>query len=623
MFAISCLSPEPLEMQNSSRCCLGCLPTGNLRPLIPAPSKSPCPAPALAPKYIEFLEQEQEQVKEIFLAVGRTSAVVLLIAGFLFALFSPQLAMAETEVGSLTDRSYSLAELPAPPLYQGIGTSSFSITTSSPRAQQYFNQGLNQLHAFEDFESYRAFAAASKLDPKAPMPYWGMYIATRLRDNPHYHKKGPEQLKKAFVLRSSATRLEQRIVEATQELEQDPPHTRLDRFFDEMNQLSKKFPKEKELKFLLALFHLAGEGGHHTTRASRNRAREILQPLVQANPSDATAHHYWVHALEPSADFSAATDSAELLPQLAPHAPHLLHMPGHIQFLSGNYLEARESFLASREADLAYLRAQEIHPLDNWNYLHNLEFLVRIEAELGNYSTAQKFADELSWIDEPATLPQGEHYWSFLYHSAITRFKLDWTFSRWDRAEESAEKLLAIHGSKSPALSAFYRGLKAFAAAQEALAKTEKDNAQKDRAEEELNALYQVYWKLKDLSDDERERAYVNASRKFLAILIDELRGITAVMSKDSSEARSWFAAAKQKEAAMGYHEPPAYPRALEEAAARAYLAIGNKTEAKGYAQEALDRFPKSVRLIRLREEILTVKPLLSDGEQLRHLEAR
>ena len=63
-------------------------------------------------------------------------------------------------------------ELPPPPLMTGTGDASLKITTRSEQAQAYFNQGLRLLHCFWDFEAYRAFKEAARLDPSAAMAYW-------------------------------------------------------------------------------------------------------------------------------------------------------------------------------------------------------------------------------------------------------------------------------------------------------------------------------------------------------------------------------------------------------------------------------------------------------------------
>src|SRR5271156_3034188 len=71
--------------------------------------------------------------------------------------------------------SGSAPALPAH-LMTGQGTEyvHMAITTSSPEAQKFFDQGLAQLHSFWAVESERSFLQAAALDPDAPMPWWGV-----------------------------------------------------------------------------------------------------------------------------------------------------------------------------------------------------------------------------------------------------------------------------------------------------------------------------------------------------------------------------------------------------------------------------------------------------------------
>ena len=75
------------------------------------------------------------------------------------------------------DAGYKMTAMPPPKLMQGIGTTSLKITTNSPEAQAYFNQGLALTHCFWDFEAYRAFKEAARLDPNCGIAYWGMSLA--------------------------------------------------------------------------------------------------------------------------------------------------------------------------------------------------------------------------------------------------------------------------------------------------------------------------------------------------------------------------------------------------------------------------------------------------------------
>ena len=63
------------------------------------------------------------------------------------------------------------------PFFEGLGSYSRKITTDSPRAQRYFNQGLAFLHGFNHGEAIRSFQEAARLDPKCAMAHWGIALA--------------------------------------------------------------------------------------------------------------------------------------------------------------------------------------------------------------------------------------------------------------------------------------------------------------------------------------------------------------------------------------------------------------------------------------------------------------
>src|SRR6201987_879320 len=63
------------------------------------------------------------------------------------------------------------------PLYDGLGSYSRKITTDSPEAQRYFDQGLGFLHGFNHRAAIRAFQQAAELDPECAMAHWGAALA--------------------------------------------------------------------------------------------------------------------------------------------------------------------------------------------------------------------------------------------------------------------------------------------------------------------------------------------------------------------------------------------------------------------------------------------------------------
>ena len=55
---------------------------------------------------------------------------------------------------------------------EGMGDTRMPVTTSSPEAQKFFNQGMAQVHSFWFVESERSFLQAAALDPNMAMAYW-------------------------------------------------------------------------------------------------------------------------------------------------------------------------------------------------------------------------------------------------------------------------------------------------------------------------------------------------------------------------------------------------------------------------------------------------------------------
>jgi len=62
-------------------------------------------------------------------------------------------------------------------LMPGLGNLHHAIATRSGDAQRFFDQGLTLVYAFNHEEAIRSFQKAAELDPRSPMPYWGIAYA--------------------------------------------------------------------------------------------------------------------------------------------------------------------------------------------------------------------------------------------------------------------------------------------------------------------------------------------------------------------------------------------------------------------------------------------------------------
>src|SRR5262249_44371640 len=62
-------------------------------------------------------------------------------------------------------------------LYNGLGKHTRPVATSNPEVQQFFDQGLNFMYAFNHDEAVRAFRRAAELDPDCAMAHWGTSLS--------------------------------------------------------------------------------------------------------------------------------------------------------------------------------------------------------------------------------------------------------------------------------------------------------------------------------------------------------------------------------------------------------------------------------------------------------------
>ena len=104
-------------------------------------------------------------------------------------------------------------------LLPGMGSLHFPITTASPRAQKFFDQGMTLVYGFNHDEAARSFREAARLDPRAAMPHWGLALAI----GPNYNdtavseeraKATWEAIEKAKSLAGGASEREQAFIGA-------------------------------------------------------------------------------------------------------------------------------------------------------------------------------------------------------------------------------------------------------------------------------------------------------------------------------------------------------------------------------------------------------------------------
>jgi tetratricopeptide (TPR) repeat protein len=295
-------------------------------------------------------------------------------------------------------------------LMQGYGDLHHPVSTDNAQAQQFFDQGLRQIYAFNHDEAARSFQRAADLDRKLAMAYWGVAEAV----GPNYNDSASDDrfaaahtaIQKAVDLSGSASPAEQAYIKAMAlRFPADPKADRrqaAEAYHVAMRELVKQFPDDLDAATLFAEsgMNLHPWGLWMVDGTPREGTEEIvatLESVIKRDPNHLGAIHYYIHSVEASKSPERALAGANRLAAMAPAAGHIVHMPAHVYIRTGDYAAAVKTNQEAAAVDQAYIKAsgaQGIYPL--MYYSHNLHFIAMCSAMNGDYDEANKNAGLLA-----------------------------------------------------------------------------------------------------------------------------------------------------------------------------------------------------------------------------------
>ncbi len=318
---------------------------------------------------------------------------------------------------ALAAQDHSMAAHSRPvTLVTGLGDLHHPVSTGNAQAQQFFDQGLRFIYAFNHDEAARSFQKAGELDPKLAMAYWGIAEAV----GPNYNdpasedrfKQAHDAIQKATDLSANASPSERAYIAAMAKRFPADPKSDLRKaaedYRDAMREVVKTYPDDLEAA---TLFAESGMGLHpwglwHKDGSPEDGTEEIvatLESVLKRDPNHLGAIHYYIHAVEASNSPERALAGANRLAAMAPAAGHIVHMPAHVYIRTGDYAAAIKTNQDAAAVDRAYIKssgAQGIYPM--MYYSHNLHFIAMCSAMNGDYAEARKAADMLAAHVGPA-----------------------------------------------------------------------------------------------------------------------------------------------------------------------------------------------------------------------------
>ena len=289
-------------------------------------------------------------------------------------------------------------------LLGNMGAVHRTVTTRSPDAQKFFDQGLALTYGFNHDEAARSFARAAELDPSCALCFWGAAYTLGPNYNipmlPERAQAAWDAIQAAQKNAAGASEVEQALIAALAKRHTGPTYVEPaamqsfnEAFAQAMSDVARRYPDDLDVRTFTAealmnvnpwkLWTPAGEPAAGTLEIVAH-----LEAVLARDPQHAGANHYYIHAIEASKQPERAVPSADRLPQLVPGAGHLVHMPAHIYQRVGRYADASRANQAAVEADEAYLAKVKPPGYYPMYTAHNHGFLA--------YSAAMQGRSELS-----------------------------------------------------------------------------------------------------------------------------------------------------------------------------------------------------------------------------------
>lgn len=276
------------------------------------------------------------------------------------------------------------------PTIAELGRVHFAVTTSAPRAQQLFDEGLAWCYGFHHEEAMRCFRAAAAADPACAMAHWGLAYAAgphinNMAMSPAANEAAAREAELAASLASGATPIERALIDAVAKRYAVPPpedRKELDRAYaDAMRDVYAAHGANPDVAALFAEslmnlrpWDLWTQDGQ--PQPGTDEVLAVLERLLAQHPAHPQANHLYIHAVEASRAPERAVPCGERLVDLAPAIGHLVHMPAHVFLRVGRYEDAAQANRKGIAADLRIVARTGRAGFYEIYRAHNYHFLV-------------------------------------------------------------------------------------------------------------------------------------------------------------------------------------------------------------------------------------------------------
>ncbi len=283
-------------------------------------------------------------------------------------------------------------------LIPNVGNGHIPITAKNPKAQAFFDQGLNMFYTYWWYEAERAFRQTLAVEPDCPMGYWGLAMMACFLGQTQQGREFIDLARKGI---DRVTPQEREYIEIIGWLlyvdRSRPENVITHEWIARWKTFCERYPEDLEAK----LFYGNAITGALTEK-SKDQADAIYREIIAKSPKHTGAHHFRIHMWD-GLSAQKALDSCLPLIEAAPNVGHAQHMAGHIYASLGMWNEAARTMDIAARIERRYMLEQKRMPYHTWNYEHNQDYLALNLAYAGRIRQAIRQGEEL------ASVPQYEN----------------------------------------------------------------------------------------------------------------------------------------------------------------------------------------------------------------------
>ncbi len=526
-------------------------------------------------------ESDEDKIAELFNPAALQSS----ICGTGAPRQTPLLRQALSVAGASTAHAATTAddEDALPPLYDDLGTLAFPITTGDPLAQAYFDQGIRFAYAFNHAEAVRSFQAAQRIDPTCAMCAWGEAYALGPNINAPMAPDAVEQVlaavDRAQGLSATSSQREQALIAALakrygEDAAQRPaPFNQA--FATAMIDVQARFPKDHGIAQIAADAIMNEtpwkywQADGFTPQGRIGQAIALVEGVLADVPTHAGAIHSYIHLVEASTTPSRAEPFADALNGLMPGAGHIVHMPSHIYYRIGRYLDSLETNINAVAVDEAYFRRPEAIGGGMYQYgyyPHNVHFVLVSAQMAGERDLTLEYAAKVDALLPPEMVDTAP----WVHPVKVSPL---FAYAEFD----TPEKVLSLPkpGDAAPYVQAMWHYVRS-------VAFTRLGNL--DGALAEVDAIAAI----NDSADFRGLIAGNVPAPTLLSIAQQVALGRIAQAEGDTSQAITHFEAGADLQDLVNYMEPPYWYYPVRQSLGAAYFAAGRLDDAEQALKESL-----------------------------------